>query len=162
MGEEHDVYPTINPHKHWDLVCADCAEKYEIYEHAGKAIVRKRDAVKHRNMLAEYAAARRKAHELAAPKYEQRGVDFLLSRPSKKVMHQILGVGMCSYGTFLKRASRDWLEAEAKDKFRRNLSACLKRLGVQDAEVMATDEAATKLEKDGDAFWNRIEKRFLL
>lgn len=157
--QEHDVYPSSNPYRHWRFECSQCASRYVFYEHMGEYMVRKTDADEHRAMLADYGSACRKTNQIAEKRYEQRWLAHFLHLPNKRVMHRVLGVGRCSYGTFLKRSnSQEWLVAEAKGKFSSNLNACLNLLGVKDAEVNQLIAAADKMEKAADAFWNSIEK----
>jgi len=164
--EEHDTWPSSNRSIVWRFECLECAVEYEFYHHH---IVRKRDADKHRAMSKDCNLARRRVLEVATPRYEQKWVDYVLSLPTKKAMHR--AIARYSLGTFLKQArSREWLEEEARTKFRTGPKECLDKLSlakarnllsekVHDPEVSELNATAEEAEKAADAFWESIDKK---
>jgi len=156
--EEHDTWTSPNRHIHWRFECFYCTAEYVFYSPlVGWYVVRKGDAQKHRAMVLDYQAARRKRADIVS-KYEQRWVDHVLFLPTKTAMHH--AISDCSYGTFLKRVrSAEWLEEEAKSRFRLRPGECLARLRIKDVEVNESAAAVKDLEKAADAFWESIDKK---
>jgi hypothetical protein len=109
-------------------------------------------------MVLDCQAARRRRADIAS-KYEQRWVDYVMSLPTRRAMQH--AIPDRSYGTFLKRSrSAEWLEEEAKSRFRQRPGECLARLKITaDVEVNESAAAVEDLEKAADAFWQSIDKK---
>lgn len=115
--EEHDTWPSSNRHLNWSFECPKCKSEYVFYNHGSTHIVRTEDAEKHRAMLADRDAARRQAYDVAAPRYEQKWIDHVLSLPTKVAMKNALA-NASSYGTFLaQRGIEPWLPARARASY---------------------------------------------
>jgi hypothetical protein len=155
--EEHDTWPSTNRSITWSFACNNCAAGYEVYSYRGSYTVQKRDAERHRELLTAYRSASGRVYELASSKYEQRWVDFVLSRPTKAEMYRIIRPGM-TYATFAKHANSGWVEREARSHFQLHPKYCLDRLGIEDGEISELNAAAEAREKEATDFWENLEK----
>jgi hypothetical protein len=159
--EEHDTWPGPGPNRNirWRFECFHCTAEYIFYSPLVGLlyVVGKGDAQKHHAMVLDCQAARRRRADIAS-KYEQRWVDYVMSLPTRRAMHH--AISDRSYGTFLKRSrSAEWLEEEAKSRFRQRPGECLARLKITDVEVNESAAAVEDLEKAAEAFWQGIDKK---
>jgi hypothetical protein len=157
--EEHDTWPSPNRRIQWSFACANCAAEYEFYSHlVGLYTVRRGDADRHRELVRQYKSASIRVYEVASAKYEQRWVNYVLSRGTKAAMHRAIAP-TTTYATFAKHAKYEgWVEREARNKFRSYPKDCLDRLGIEDAEVSELNAAVEARRKEASDFWENTKK----
>jgi hypothetical protein len=132
--------------------------QYEFVDFLGQHIVAKADALEYRIRRAAYDRACQRVLDVAVPRYEERWVKYVFSLPTKAAKHR--AVAGCSYGTFLKRVhDRQWLERQARTRFRYRAKECLREMGIDDDEVNELNEAAERAKAAADSFWSGINKQ---